>query len=169
MQRFFANIPEKIGCGNPMIHSDKLGLRSYLTLGQKKGRFPAVKRETCPIVMVQYLTVKPGPDEVDKFGPGFIYQKCSGKVGSRGYGILFLYAPHAHAHMLSFNNYGNAKGFQGVLNGFLYLGSKPFLNLKPAGISINNPWNLAQPNDVSVGDVGYMCPAEKRDHVMLTH
>jgi len=39
MQRFFANIPEKIGCGNPMIHSDKLSLSSYLTVGQKKAGF----------------------------------------------------------------------------------------------------------------------------------
>ncbi len=41
---------------------------------------------------------------MNKFSPRFINQKRNGEIGSGGHLILLLNTPHAHAHMLSFDN-----------------------------------------------------------------
>ena len=50
-------------------------------------------------------------DQMYELFTGGCFQEGTGEIGGSGDGVLFLYTPHLHTHMLGFDNHGNTKGF----------------------------------------------------------
>ena len=71
--------------------------------------------------------------------------------------------------MGSLDNNGHTERLEGLLDAVSDLHGEPFLNLEPAGISVHNPRNLAEPGYVTVWYIGNVSLAVKRQEMMLAH
>ena len=58
-------------------------------------------------------------------------------------------------------------GLQDVHDGVGDLVGEPLLHLEPPGEDVHDPGHLGQPEDLAVGDVGDVRPAEERQQVVL--
>jgi len=109
------------------------------------------------------------PDQFDEFIAGGHTFKSSGKIRGSGDRVLFLDTPHLHAEMMGFDDHGHTQGFQRILDALLDLRGKPFLHLKPPGVNIHHPRNLAQSGDIPVGNVSHVRLADKREQMVFSH
>src|SRR5690242_11977028 len=67
--------------------------------------------------------------------------------------MLLLHAPHHHAQVASLNDHTDALRLDGVLNCFRDLRGQPLLHLQPAGKHFHQTWQLAQPDNLAIGNV----------------
>jgi hypothetical protein len=68
--------------------------------------------------------------QVHKFFAGLSLVEGTCKIGSSGYGILFLYPTHLHAHMLGFDYHHHTQRIQCLLDALLNLKGHAFLHLQ---------------------------------------
>src|SRR5919109_4736848 len=81
--------------------------------------------------------------------------------------MLFLHSPHHHAQVTSFDYDPDALRFNRLLDGLGNLSGQALLDLQAPRENLDEPWNFAQPNDLSFGDISHVHLAEKRQHVVL--
>src|ERR1700691_762198 len=81
--------------------------------------------------------------------------------------ILFLDSTHHHAQVAGFNHHAHALRRNRFLNRIGNLPRQPFLHLQAARKYFNQARNLAQPDDLPLGNIGHMHTPKKRQHVML--
>src|SRR5690625_3303304 len=78
--------------------------------------------------------------------------------------------PHGHAHVLGLDHHDRAGGADLVHQGVGDLRGDALLHLRPAGIDVDQPGELAEPGDLSrAGDVAHVGDPEERQQVMLAH
>lgn len=106
-------------------------------------------------------------DKIHKLLTGFCLIKGSAEVTGSGNSILFLYAAHLHAHVSCFHDDHDAERVKRLLNALLDLQGHAFLHLQTVRVDIDDACYLAEPGDVAIGYVGYMCFAVEGQHVML--
>ena len=70
--------------------------------------------------------------------------------------------------MLGFDDDRNTKRAQGFLKGIANLRGEAFLHLQSSCTDVDDACDLRQPRDVSVGNIGHMCLAIERNHVVFT-
>src|SRR6476646_2711356 len=81
--------------------------------------------------------------------------------------MLLFNAAHHYAKMARLNDHANALRVNSVLNSFRKLYRKSLLYLQAAGKDIDQPGNLAQPQDLAIRDISHMDLAEKRQQMVL--
>ena len=81
---------------------------------------------------------------------------------------LLLYATHLHAHMLRLHNNHDTLRMQSLLNSLTDLLRQSLLQLKAMTEHVHHTRYLAQPRDLSVGNIRHMHATIERQHVMLT-
>ena len=96
-----------------------------------------------------------------------VVHKGACEIAGGGHRILLLHTAHGHAHVLRLDYNSHAQGVQRVLYATLNLLGETFLHLKTAGVSIHHTGNLAEAYYGAVWDIGYMCFAHERNHVVL--
>src|ERR1051326_4137505 len=106
--------------------------------------------------------------EIQEFVPGvlIVFKGADHRTGDR-YRILFLDAPHNHAQVLRFNHDGDAARVNLLIDRVRNLRRQSLLNLKPPGIHIHQPRDLAQSDYAPVWDIPHMALPEEREQVML--
>src|SRR6185312_4165215 len=82
--------------------------------------------------------------------------------------MLLLHTAHHYAKVPRLNDHTYALGLDGALDGFRDLYRKPLLHLQTTGKNIDETRDLAQPDDLAVGNIRDMHLAEERQHVVLT-
>jgi len=78
-----------------------------------------------------------------------------------------MHAARRHTFMLGINYYGDTTRLQHPLNHIGDLLRHGFLRLQPLGEYIEQPRNFADTDDIFIGQIGDMRPANDRHHVML--
>ncbi len=107
-------------------------------------------------------------EQFQEFTTRFRLVESSGEITCNRYGMLLLHTTHLHTHMLCLHNHHHAKRIESLLYALLDLASHTLLYLQTMRENIHHPRNLAQPRDVSVGNVSHMNLAVKRKNVMFT-
>ncbi len=69
--------------------------------------------------------------------------------------------------MFSLHNEDGATSTQPLVDDFSDLGREAFLELGTAGVTLHQPGQLGQPNDLPVWYVAYVGPAYERHEVMF--
>ena len=82
-------------------------------------------------------------------------------------GMLFLDAAHHHAQMAGLDDHADALRLDGVLDRLGDLRGQALLNLQAAREDFDEARNFAQADHFSVGDVGHVHLAKKRQQVVL--
>lgn len=96
-------------------------------------------------------------DELDEFvARPRIFQERAREVGGRRHGVLLLHAAHRHAEVLRLYDDRHAERVQHFLYALLDLGRQALLHLQPAREHVHDTWNLAQPHDFAVRDIGHV-------------
>ena len=85
----------------------------------------------------------------------------------RGDGVGFLDAAHGHAGVHRLDDDRDAERLQGILDAVADLLRQALLDLQAAGIGLDHARDLGQAGDPPVRDIGHMCLADERKHVML--
>src|SRR5258706_6268794 len=106
-------------------------------------------------------------DQADKLGARAVLLKFAGKRGRRRDRMLFLDAAHDHAQVLRFNHHRDAQRLQCFLNAIAAFDREPLLHLQPARKRVDHARDFRQADDMSVGDIGDVRLAEKRQYVVL--
>jgi hypothetical protein len=75
---------------------------------------------------------------------------------------------HHHAQVLGFDDHSYPKRAQCFLKSIANLCGEPLLHLQSTCADVNDARNLRQPRDIAVGNIGHVCLAIERDHVVLT-
>jgi len=82
-------------------------------------------------------------------------------------GVLLLDAAHPHAEMFGFDDDTDALRIDGFHQRGRHLGGQALLHLEAPGENLEQPRQLAEPQDLLAGNVGDVRLAEKRQHVVL--
>src|SRR5436190_18839057 len=82
-------------------------------------------------------------------------------------GILLLDAAHRHAQVGRLDDHGDADRRNLLADRIGDLVREPLLNLQPAAEHVDQPWNLAQPDDAGTRNVGDVALSEKRQQMVL--
>ena len=91
----------------------------------------------------------------------------STELAGGGDAVLFLHTAHLHAHVACFDHNHHSEGVEGLLDALLDLERHALLDLQAVGIYVDNAGYLAEPGDVSVGNVGHMSLAVEGQHVVF--
>jgi len=109
------------------------------------------------------------PHQVQKFVAGVLIVLEAAEHRARdGSRVLFLDAAHDHTQMLGFDHNGHALWFNSVVNDFGDLHRQALLHLQAPGEHIDKTGDLAQSNDLPVGNIGDMAFSEKRKEMVFT-
>src|SRR5216683_3020375 len=85
-----------------------------------------------------------------------------------GLGTLLLHSAHLDAQMASLDDHTDPARSDEGIDCLCYLPSHPFLKLKPVGVSVDQPRQLAQTYDPAVGNVADVRAPKEREQMMLT-
>ena len=81
--------------------------------------------------------------------------------------MLLLHAAHHHAEVLGFHDNSDTLRLQHRFQRIADLLCEAFLGLEPAGEHVDDPWNLAEADDVLVRHVPHMHLADEGKEMML--
>jgi hypothetical protein len=81
---------------------------------------------------------------------------------------LLLHATHLDAQVATLDNDSDPARCDHVIDGVRYLSSHPFLKLKPAGIGVDQPRQLAQTHDPAVRNVADVRAPKEWKQMVLT-
>ena len=84
-----------------------------------------------------------------------------------GNAVLFLHTAHLHTHMAGLNDYHDTQWVQRLLDALLDLQRHSFLDLQPVGLDVHYTGNLRQSRDVAVRNIGNVCLAVERQHMVF--
>src|SRR5687767_4156247 len=107
-------------------------------------------------------------DQLEKLHPGpRIVTKGAEHRAGHGKRVLFLHAAHRHAQMGALTNDRHAQWIDFLENLLGNLIRHPLLDLQTSRKHVDQPWNLAQTDHMTPGNVGDVALPEKRQNVML--
>ncbi len=78
-----------------------------------------------------------------------------------------LYPPHRHAQMFGLHDEDGATGAQPLVDGVGYLGREALLELGATGVTLHQPGQLGQPNDLPVRYVAHVGLADEGHEVVF--
>src|ERR1019366_3970170 len=107
-------------------------------------------------------------DERQEFGSGFLIRAEAAENGRRyRRRMLFLDSPHHHAEMAGLDDHAAALRLDGVLDRLGNTRGEALLDLQAAREGFDEARYFAQADHFSVGDVGHVHLAKKRQKVVL--
>jgi hypothetical protein len=107
-------------------------------------------------------------NEIQELVAGFaVALEVAQHAAGDGATVLFLHAAHHHAEVIGLNDYADAFGLQVFFKSVSHVGGQSLLHLKSAAEDVDHAGNLAQPDDLLVGEIGNVTFSVKGEKMVL--